>query len=60
MRDALRGDNHAAYVKFLCDEGEGRVHDAYPAGTWERLARVKAQYDPDNLFRLNQNVAPAG
>ena len=58
--DALRGDDHAAYVNFLGDEGEARVHDAYPAGTWERLARIKAQYDPDNLFRLNQNVAPAG
>ncbi|HEY8177377.1 MAG TPA: FAD-binding oxidoreductase [Candidatus Limnocylindria bacterium] len=60
LRDALRGDDHAAYVNFLGDEGEARVHDAYPAGTWERLARIKAQYDPDNLFRLNQNVAPAG
>jgi len=60
FRDALRGDNHAAYVNFLGDEGEARVHDAYPAGTWERLARVKAQYDPDNLFRLNQNVPPVG
>ena len=59
FRDALRGDNHAAYVNFLGDEGEARVHDAYPAGTWERLARVKAEYDPENLFRLNQNVPPA-
>jgi FAD/FMN-containing dehydrogenase len=60
LRDALRGDDHAAYVNFLGDEGEARVHDAYPASTWERLARIKARYDPDNLFRLNQNVAPAG
>ena len=59
FRDALRGDNHAAYVNFIGDEGEARVHDAYPAATWERLARVKAQYDPENLFRLNQNVPPA-
>jgi berberine-like enzyme len=59
FRDALRGDNHASYVNFLGDEGEARVHDAYPAATWERLARVKAEYDPENLFRLNQNVAPA-
>ncbi|HEY8180462.1 MAG TPA: FAD-binding oxidoreductase [Candidatus Limnocylindria bacterium] len=59
FRDALRGDNHAAYVNFLGDEGEARVHDAYPAATWERLARIKAQYDPNNLFRLNQNVPPA-
>jgi FAD/FMN-containing dehydrogenase len=57
--DALRGDNHDAYVNFLVDEGEARVHDAYPAATWERLSRVKAKYDPGNLFRLNQNVPPA-
>ncbi len=48
-----------AYVNFVNDEGEARVHDAYPAGTWERLAAIKATYDPDNLFRRNQNVPPA-
>ena len=58
FRDALRGDNHAVYVNFVGDEGEARVHDAYPAATWERLARIKAQYDPENMFRLNQNIAP--
>jgi FAD/FMN-containing dehydrogenase len=60
FRDALRGDNLAAYVNFIGDEGSARVRDAYPPATWERLARIKARYDPDNLFRLNQNVAPAG
>ena len=59
FRDALRGENHAAYVNFVGDEGESRVHDAYPAASWERLARVKAEYDPENRFRLNQNVPPA-
>jgi hypothetical protein len=48
----------AAYVNFLGDEGEDRVRDAYPAPTLERLRRVKATYDPANLFRLNQNVRP--
>jgi len=48
-----------AYVGFLGDEGEARVHDAYPKPTWDRLAEVKARYDPTNLFRLNQNVRPA-
>ncbi|HEX5579035.1 MAG TPA: FAD-binding oxidoreductase [Candidatus Limnocylindria bacterium] len=57
--DALRGDNHAAYVNFVGDEGAARVHDAYPVATLARLARIKARYDPHNLFRLNQNVAPA-
>lgn len=49
----------AAYVNFLGDEGEARVHDAYPKATYERLSRIKKQVDPNNLFRLNQNVSPA-
>jgi FAD/FMN-containing dehydrogenase len=48
-----------AYVGFLGDEGEERVRAAYPGATWERLAAIKARYDPDNLFRLNQNIPPA-
>ena len=47
-----------AYVAFLADEGEARVRDAYPGSTWKRLAAIKARYDPENLFRLNQNVPP--
>jgi FAD/FMN-containing dehydrogenase len=49
-----------AYVGFLGDEGKARVHDAYPKPIWDRLAEVKARYDPTNLFRLNQNIQPAG
>jgi FAD/FMN-containing dehydrogenase len=48
-----------AYVNFLTDEGPERVRAAYPGDTFERLARVKAEYDPDNLFRNNQNVPPS-
>lgn len=47
------------YVNFLSDEGEDRVHDAYPKGTWDRLVKLKSKYDPANFFRLNQNVKPA-
>jgi FAD/FMN-containing dehydrogenase len=57
--DALRQDDHGAYVNFLVDEGEARIRDAYPGETWDRLAAVKARYDPANLFRLNQNIPPA-
>jgi FAD/FMN-containing dehydrogenase len=48
-----------AYVGFLGDEGVDRVHEAYPGATWDRLAAIKRRYDPANVFRLNQNVAPA-
>jgi FAD/FMN-containing dehydrogenase len=57
---ALGDGSEGAYVGFLTDEGEERVRDAYPGATWDRLAEVKARYDPDNLFRLNQNIPPAG
>jgi FAD/FMN-containing dehydrogenase len=56
---ALRQSDPGAYVNFLADEGEERVGAAYPGETWDRLASVKRQYDPTNLFRLNQNVPPA-
>jgi len=48
-----------AYSNFLGDEGPDRVRAAYPGQTWDRLVAVKKRYDPENLFRLNQNVPPA-
>ena len=56
---ALRQGDDGAYVGFLGDEGEARVRRAYPGATWERLAAVKARYDPTNLFHSNQNIPPA-
>jgi FAD binding domain-containing protein/berberine-like enzyme len=56
---ALNQGDSGAYVNFVGDEGEARVRAAYPGATWDRLARIKAEYDPDNLFRLNQNIPPA-
>jgi hypothetical protein len=56
--DLQQGDT-GAYVNFVGDEGEERVHAAYPGATWDRLAEIKARYDPTNLFRSNQNVPPA-
>ncbi len=35
------------------------MREAYPGRTLDRLAEIKARYDPTNVFRLNQNVAPA-
>ncbi len=56
---ALATGEPGAYVNFLGDEGPERVRAAYPGATWGRLAAVKRRYDPDNLFRLNQNIPPA-
>jgi FAD/FMN-containing dehydrogenase len=56
---ALSDGTPAAYAGFLGDEGEEGGRRAYPPATLERLAEVKRQYDPDNLFRLNLNVVPA-
>ena len=55
----LLQSNSGAYVNFLGNEGESRVRAAYPGSTWDRLAEIKARYDPTNLFRLNQNIVPA-
>ena len=55
----LRQDDRGAYVNFLEDEGEERIKAAYPGATWDRLREIKRRYDPDNLFRLNQNIPPA-
>jgi hypothetical protein len=56
---ALQQGDSGAYVNFLGNEGEARVRAAYPGRTFDRLAAIKAQYDPINLFRLNQNIPPA-
>jgi FAD/FMN-containing dehydrogenase len=54
----LRQDDAGAYVNFLVDEGPERVRAAYPGPTWDRLAAIKARYDPTNLFHRNQNIPP--
>lgn len=55
----LTEDDNRGYIGFLADEGDDRVRAAYPGPTWDRLRRVKAVYDPENLFHRNQNIPPA-
>ena len=47
-----------AYINFLTADDGDRVRSGYGAN-YDRLAQVKRRYDPDNLFRVNQNIAPA-
>jgi FAD/FMN-containing dehydrogenase len=56
---ALEPASSGVYVNFLEDEGADRIRQAYPGGTYERLAEVKRRYDPSNVFRRNQNIRPA-
>ncbi|HJQ77731.1 MAG TPA: FAD-binding oxidoreductase [Acidimicrobiia bacterium] len=58
--EELTDGDTAGYVGFLGKEGPQRVRAAYPGATWDRLREIKAKYDPDNLFRGNQNIPPAG
>lgn len=48
----------ASYINFMMEEGNERVQASY-GGNYDRLRRVKAKYDPDNFFHVNQNIEPA-
>jgi FAD/FMN-containing dehydrogenase len=56
--EAAKPFSKGVYVNFISDEGEERVRDAYPKDVWERLVKLKTKYDPDNFFRMNQNIRP--
>jgi len=49
----------AVYLNFIGDEGEDRVVAGFGRDNYARLARIKREYDPENLFRLNHNIKPA-
>jgi FAD/FMN-containing dehydrogenase len=49
----------AVYLNFIGDEGRDRLVAGFGEDNYERLARVKARYDPENLFRHNHNIEPA-
>src|SRR6266540_5348977 len=54
----LEAWSSGAFVNFLSDASEASVAAAYPSGTYARLASIKASYDPDNIFKMNQNIKP--
>ncbi len=50
--------SEGAYINFMDGDDQSRVQAAY-GSNYQRLAVIKAKYDPENLFRLNQNIKPA-
>jgi FAD/FMN-containing dehydrogenase len=57
LRPWASGD---VYLNFIGDEGHERVVAGFGRENYERLAAIKVRYDPDNVFHLNHNIAPAG
>jgi FAD/FMN-containing dehydrogenase len=55
---ALAPYHTSVYVNFMMEEGEDRIRHAYGSEKFDRLKALKRKYDPDNLFRLNQNISP--
>ena len=56
---ALQPDSTAGgYVNFMAGDDQGRIRDNYK-GNYERLVAIKRQYDPGNVFHMNQNIKPA-
>ena len=46
------------YLNFIGDEGDQRIKAAFGAEKYERLAQIKSEYDPANVFAGNQNIRP--
>jgi FAD/FMN-containing dehydrogenase len=47
------------YLNYTSDTGDARVRSTYGAEKYDRLVALKDKYDPENLFRLNQNIRPS-
>jgi hypothetical protein len=55
---ALQPWHEGVYVNFLGNEGAERIQQSYGPKKYERLQSLKRKYDPDNFFRINQNIPP--
>ena len=58
-RDIAEYTNGGVYLNFIGNEGQDRVRAAYGDDNYRRLTQVKAEWDPQNVFRGNQNIEPA-
>jgi FAD/FMN-containing dehydrogenase len=58
-RDIAHYATGGIYLNFIGDEGEGRVRAAFGDEKYDQLAAIKAEWDPRNVFRGNQNIKPA-
>jgi FAD/FMN-containing dehydrogenase len=56
--EAVQPYGAGGYVNMIMEEGADRVRGIY-GPNYDRLAQIKAKYDPDNLFHVNQNIGPA-
>jgi FAD/FMN-containing dehydrogenase len=57
---ALQPSSAGVYVNFLdSDDDISRVREAYGDDSWQRLAKIKARYDPENVFHNNKNIQPS-
>ena len=59
LAETLYQGDDCAYMNFFGPHDVDRIEAAYPAETLARLRRIKAAYDPTNLFRHNDNITPA-
>jgi len=57
--DMKRFSSGGVYLNFVGDEGHDRIRAAFGPEKYDRLAAIKHRYDPDNFFRLNQNISPS-
>ena len=57
---AIQRFSKGVYVNFMVEDDASRVKEAYDEGKYAKLVSLKNKYDPQNLFRMNQNIKPSG